>query len=80
MTARWVEELLADDEATPSTAHPKVRVASAGHLAARLDAGALAWLTSDDWLDDQAVRRALARWVPEYAAAQATSPLAAKVA
>ncbi len=74
------EELLADDEATRPTAHPKVRVASAAHLAARLDAGALTWLTSDDWLDDQAVRRALARWVPEYATAQATSPAAAKVA
>ncbi|GAB4468439.1 MAG: nucleoside-diphosphate sugar epimerase/dehydratase [Burkholderiaceae bacterium] len=64
------EELIADDETTRPTAHPKVRVASGAHHASRLDADALVWLSSNAWLDDQEVRLGLSRWVPEYAPAQ----------
>lgn len=74
------EELLADDESTRPTAHPKVRVASGAHHAARLDAGALAWLSSSGWLDDREVRLALSRWVPEYAPALSAPPAAVQAA
>ncbi len=74
------EELLADDETTRPSAHPKVRVASGAHHAARLDAPALAWLSSNGWLDDREVRLALARWVPEYAPAQSTPSTAIQTA
>ncbi len=60
------EELLADDESTQPTPHPKLRVARAearpaGH-----------WLNDlERWLamtgqDSASVKRELARWVPEY--------------
>ncbi len=74
------EELLADDEATRPTAHPKVRVASGAHHAARLDAAAIAWLSSTRWLDDSEVRAALARWVPEYVPGQPVPWTPARVA
>ncbi len=68
------EELLADDEETRPTAHPKVRVANGAHHTARLDAAAIAWLSSTGWLDDSEVRAALARWVPEYVPSQPVPP------
>lgn len=60
------EELLADDETTLTTPHPKLRVARARHEAgddwlARLDA----WLDTAQ-RDDDAVKTALQGWVPEY--------------
>lgn len=60
------EELLADDEATRPTSHPKVRVASGAHHADRLDAEALAWLAANTTPDDAEVRRQLQRWIREY--------------
>jgi len=61
------EELLATNEHTLATGHPKVRVMRA--LAAPDPAWvreALAWLQGPDTLDDHAVRGQLARLVPEY--------------
>ena len=61
------EELLATNEHTLATGHPKVRVMRA--LAAPDPAWvreALAWLEGPDTLDDHAVRGQLARLVPEY--------------
>jgi FlaA1/EpsC-like NDP-sugar epimerase len=60
------EELLADDEATRPTSHPKVRVASGAHHADRLDGEALAWLAATAPQDDGEVRRQLHRWIREY--------------
>jgi FlaA1/EpsC-like NDP-sugar epimerase len=60
------EETLADDEATRPTAHPKVRVASGAHLAERLPAEALQWLSSSGPIDDDEVRTQLRRWIAEY--------------
>ncbi|HEY6240665.1 MAG TPA: nucleoside-diphosphate sugar epimerase/dehydratase [Burkholderiales bacterium] len=61
------EELLADNEHTVATGHPKVRALRA------LDAPdpswvreALAWLEAPESPDDENVRRQLARLVPEY--------------
>jgi FlaA1/EpsC-like NDP-sugar epimerase len=63
------EELLADNEATLATPHPKLRVARA---AGALDHASLAQLEA--WLartgeGDDAVRAALRRFVPEYGSA-----------
>jgi FlaA1/EpsC-like NDP-sugar epimerase len=68
------EELLADGESTRPTSHPKVRVASGAHLAARLAPAAMEWLASTDARDDAAVRAALRRWVPEYAPTATAAP------
>lgn len=59
------EELLADDEHTLSTPHPKLRIARARNVEP-------AWLNALlDWLgqsprDDRQVRAELQQWVPEY--------------
>jgi FlaA1/EpsC-like NDP-sugar epimerase len=61
------EELLADNEHTLATRHPKVRAMRA--LAAPDPAwvrAAVAWLEAPAPLDDDAVRSELARLVPEY--------------
>lgn len=61
------EELLADGEATLPTPHPKLRIARAAGVDTR-DWLALVreWLEGPAPADDDAVRAALARWVPEY--------------
>ncbi len=61
------EELLADDEHTRPTPHPKLRIAKAREA----DGGPwldqlVAWLTQDRDLGDAEVRRDLKRWVPEF--------------
>jgi FlaA1/EpsC-like NDP-sugar epimerase len=61
------EELLATNEHTLATGHPKVRVVRA--LAAPDPSWlreTMAWLDAPDALDDHAVRGQLARLVPEY--------------
>ncbi|NJD87686.1 MAG: polysaccharide biosynthesis protein [Betaproteobacteria bacterium] len=61
------EELLADDEHTRPTPHPKLRVAKARDAQPRewLDE-LVAWLTQDRIATDTDVRRDLKRWVPEF--------------
>ena len=63
------EELLADDEHTRPTPHPKLRIAKAREA----DGGAwleelVKWLTQAKVLSDVEVRRDLKRWVPEFQA------------
>ena len=60
------EELLADDEQTLPTPHPKLRVARAREVGAGFLEGVLAWLRQPAIQDDQEVRVGLKRWVPEY--------------
>lgn len=60
------EELLADDENTLPTPHPKLRIAKARSGDGAWLAELMAWLASADERDAAAVRRALARWMPEY--------------
>ncbi|GAB2921128.1 nucleoside-diphosphate sugar epimerase/dehydratase [Paraburkholderia jirisanensis] len=60
------EELLADDETTTRTAHPKLRVAQAREVPDRLLDDLLPWLMQHRVLSDDEVRRDLRRWVPEY--------------
>jgi FlaA1/EpsC-like NDP-sugar epimerase len=60
------EELLADDEHTRPTPHPKLRIAKAREIDADWIDGLLAWLHQDRIPSDSEVRRDLKRWVPEY--------------
>ena len=60
------EELLADDESTLPTPHPKLRVAKARAADAGWYAECLAWLAHPDTYDEAAVKRQLKTWVPEY--------------
>jgi FlaA1/EpsC-like NDP-sugar epimerase len=60
------EELLADDEHTRPTPHPKLRIAKAREVDPGWLDGLFAWLRSDRIPGDSEVRRDLKRWVPEY--------------
>jgi FlaA1/EpsC-like NDP-sugar epimerase len=62
------EELLAHDEQTRPTPHPKLRVAKAREVDAGLLDGIARWAGEDRTPDDSDVRRELKRWVPEYVA------------
>jgi FlaA1/EpsC-like NDP-sugar epimerase len=63
------EELLADDEHTRATPHPKLRIAKAREVSNDDFIESLsAWLNQDRLPDDSEVRRDLKRWVPEYVA------------
>jgi len=61
------EELLADDEHTRPTPHPKLRIAKAREVDPGWLAGLLDWLRQGERVpSDSEVRRDLKRWVPEY--------------
>jgi FlaA1/EpsC-like NDP-sugar epimerase len=60
------EELLADDEHTRPTPHPKLRIAKAREVDPDWLEGLQDWLRNDRILGDSEVRRDLKRWVPEY--------------
>lgn len=60
------EELLADDENTLPTRHPKLRVARARSVDAKEWQALLEWIASEDLYTDEAVRERLRLWVPEY--------------
>ena len=62
------EELLAHDEQTRPTPHPKLRVAKAREVDATFINSVTTWLNQDRIPDDSDVRRELKRWVPEYVA------------
>ena len=60
------EELLADNEHTLPTPHPKLRIARARAVESGLLQDMLEWVGAHAVQDDADVKRALARWVPEY--------------
>jgi FlaA1/EpsC-like NDP-sugar epimerase len=60
------EELLADDEHTRPTPHPKLRIAKARDVQTGWIEGLLAWLHTDRIPSESEVRRDLKRWVPEF--------------
>jgi FlaA1/EpsC-like NDP-sugar epimerase len=62
------EELLADDEHTRATPHPKLRIAKAREVDADFVERLVTWLSQDKLPEDSDVRRDLKRWVPEYVA------------
>jgi FlaA1/EpsC-like NDP-sugar epimerase len=67
------EELLADDEQTRPTHHPKLRIAKARLVPAGWLEELLEWLKSPMPKTDAEVRRDLRRWVPEYVPAVPTT-------
>jgi FlaA1/EpsC-like NDP-sugar epimerase len=60
------EELLADDETTTRTPHPKLRIAKAREVPDSLIDNLLPWLMQHRVPTDDEVRRDLRRWVAEY--------------
>ncbi len=62
------EELLADDEHTRATPHPKLRIAKAREVDSLFIEKLNVWLMQDKLPEDSDVRRELKRWVPEYVA------------
>jgi FlaA1/EpsC-like NDP-sugar epimerase len=60
------EELLADDESTLETPHPKLRIAQARQVATAEFEAMLVWVNTDQANSDQVVRERLQHWVPEY--------------
>ena len=59
------EELLADNEHTLPTPHPKLRIAQANQSDTAWLEKLLVWV-STSVMEDDAVRQALHKWVPEY--------------
>jgi FlaA1/EpsC-like NDP-sugar epimerase len=60
------EELLADDEHTRPTPHPKLRIAKAREVTVAWLGDMLAWLQAERVPTESEVRRDLKRWVPEF--------------
>jgi FlaA1/EpsC-like NDP-sugar epimerase len=60
------EELLADDEHTKPTLHPKLRIALARKADAKWVENLLAWVESCQLADESTIKKELAVWVEEY--------------
>ncbi len=60
------EELLANDENTLPTPHPKLRIAQARAVSDDELQSMLGWVANDATKSDDTVRENLRRWVPEY--------------
>jgi FlaA1/EpsC-like NDP-sugar epimerase len=60
------EELLADDESTLPTPHPKLRVAKARPARPDWHMECLNWLGSPEICDEATVKHRLKTWVSEY--------------
>ncbi len=60
------EELLADDESTLPTPHPKLRVARASLVDQGEVARMTGWIAGTECAEDAEVRMKLKAWVPEY--------------
>jgi FlaA1/EpsC-like NDP-sugar epimerase len=63
------EELLADEESTLPTPHPKLRVAKARKAAAELIDELETWFRVDTTRSEEVVKTALKKWVLEYQSA-----------
>ena len=69
------EELLADDERTLPTPHPKLRIARARKVESKTLDSIHQWLTTESPVADDEVRETLRHFIPEYISASAvTSP------
>jgi FlaA1/EpsC-like NDP-sugar epimerase len=60
------EELLADDEHTLTTPHPKLRIAQARTVDDAWLPQALIWLMQEHIVSEAEVKKMLKNWVPEY--------------
>jgi FlaA1/EpsC-like NDP-sugar epimerase len=70
------EELLADEESTLPTPHPKLRVARARAADSRRMREILDWIAATPSASDAEVRARLAAWLPEYGPGEAASAAA----
>ncbi|HMK13673.1 MAG TPA: polysaccharide biosynthesis protein, partial [Burkholderiales bacterium] len=61
------EELLADEENTLPTPHPKLRIAKARSVEGQWLNSVLTWITQPQPLNGDQVKQDLTKWVPEYA-------------
>ena len=69
------EELLADDELTQPTPHPKLRIAIARKADAIWVKKLLKWIDSCQLEDEAAIKKQLAVWVEEYVESTYLSPV-----
>jgi FlaA1/EpsC-like NDP-sugar epimerase len=60
------EELLADNESTLPTPHPKLRIAQARMVAAAELEMMQTWISAGETRADAIVRQSMRQWVPEY--------------
>lgn len=60
------EELLADNENTLPTPHPKLRIAQARKVCANELEMMQRWISADATVEDSEVRQQMRQWVPEY--------------
>jgi len=58
--------VLADDESTLPTPHPKLRIAKARPVDAAELTALQDWVAQEVTVPDAEVRNAMLRWVPEY--------------
>jgi len=70
------EELLADDELTLPTPHPKLRIAIARKADALWVKKLLKWIKSCQVADENTIKKQLAFWVEEYVESASTIPSA----
>jgi len=70
---KMFEELLADQETTRATHHPKLRIARAREVPADLLDTLLPWLTQGRVASEDETRDDLKRLIPEYSTARADS-------
>ncbi len=61
------EEVLATEEATKPTPHPKLRIAQARDADRNAVGQMVTWCESDRAADDAEVRARLRTWIPDYA-------------
>jgi FlaA1/EpsC-like NDP-sugar epimerase len=73
------EEVLADDERTLTTPHPKLRIARARPATGDWLRDIVLWLSIQDSPTDDEVRAELARWVPEYSTRAVEEPAPSRV-
>jgi FlaA1/EpsC-like NDP-sugar epimerase len=66
------EELLADDESTLPTPHPKLRIAQARQVDKQWLANLLIWLGKYPVLSDDEAKRELGKWIPEYSSPESS--------
>ncbi len=69
------EELLADDELTQPTPHPKLRIAIARKADATWVKKLLKWVESSQLIDEMTIKKQLAFWVEEYSESAPAAPL-----
>ncbi len=70
------EELLADDELTQPTPHPKLRIAMARKADALWVKRLLKWIESCQDTDENTIKKQLAFWVEEYVESTSAAPSA----